>query len=800
MNFNSYTKYLAALLVVGIGIGLNVTALAATIRVPQDQPTITAGVAAANNGDTVLISDGTYNEHGIVITQALTLTSVNGSAVTTVNGQGLVGGGGIFTVNATNTDAVNIQGLTITGGGSSSGTTVKQISGLLEVQNCVFATNYNASIVGSQQSNTMVIDCVIRNNNAENFAGVLGAIVVGCLLVNNTGANNPCVLVNCNATNCTVYNNTGGVLGNPWTVGGMQDGTADNCIFWGNSGYTNQQVYSSTGNTLPVNYSIVQGGYSGTGNLSSNPLFVNPAAGDFFLQTNSPAKNSGDPTILNADGSRSDMGAYGGNFTQPQSFVTNGLVAYYPFNGNANDASGNGHNGTNYGGVLVPDRFSEPNQAFFFNGTNTDNSDTNSFVDLSENPPITGVQTNFSICGWINPAYISQLPHAQTIARGIYWHRANWADIGVRIANSPWVTSSMTTLEFTTISGVFSANQNDNLFASILIPTNAWTAFVATYDGLTKNLYINGSLNVSISYTFPANWNTGFMGEGIGGDFAGQAETFDGVIDDVRIYNRALSTSEVAELYAYESTTPSTTPPSITSQPQPVTVNAFNNASFNVTASGTMPLSYQWSFNGTNISGATASSLTVSNVTPQALGAYAVVVSNASGTITSSNAILSMYPFLATPFDGDVLDWGQNATLSVQAWGTGPLTFQWYDNGVAVLNASNQTLDLSNIQFTNAGLYSVVVSGPLGSVTNTAAQVVVNVAGVSLGFSPTLTIVGVPGFTYVVQSTTNLKNTNSWITLTNMTLTQPIQLFIDTTINASSPFNPQHFYRVLPGQ
>lgn len=239
--------------------------------------------------------------------------------------------------------------------------------------------------------------------------------------------------------------------------------------------------------------------------------------------------------------------------TNAQTFLTNGLVAYYPFNGNANDASGNGHNGTNHGGVLVPDRFGYPNQAYRFDGTNNDNSDTNSFIDLSQNRPITGVQTTFSICGWIKPRYIPQLPHDESIARGIYWHRANWADIGIRIGNSPWVSFSMTTLEFDTISGVQSGNQNDNLYASILIPTNAWTAFVATYDGLTKSLYINGSLNVSIPYTFPANWDTGFMGEGIGGNFAGQAETFDGVIDNIRIYNRALSSNEVAQLYALES-------------------------------------------------------------------------------------------------------------------------------------------------------------------------------------------------------------------------------------------------------
>lgn len=77
---------------------------------------------------------------------------------------------------------------------------------------------------------------------------------------------------------------------------------------------------------------------------------------------------------------------------------------------------------------------------------------------------------------------------------------------------------------------------------------------------------------------------------------------------------------------------------------------------------------------------------------------------------------------------------------------------------------------------------------------------VVEPAGVALGCSPTLTISGVHGYNYVIQSTTNLANTNSWTTVTNLTLTQPVQLWADTNVDASSPFNPTRFYQVLPGQ
>jgi hypothetical protein len=219
-----------------------------------------------------------------------------------------------------------------------------------------------------------------------------------------------------------------------------------------------------------------------------------------------------------------------------------------------------------------------------------------------------------------------------------------------------------------------------------------------------------------------------------------------------------------------------------------------------VTNSGAAPISYQWSLNGTSISGATNSSFTIPNVVQTSLGTYVVVVTNSFGTNTSSNAVLSMYPFLALPFIGVVTDWGKDAKLNVEAWGTGPLNYQWLDNGVAVLNATKATLEFTNIEFTNAGLYSVIVSSTLGSVTNIPEQVVVNPAGVSLGFSPTLTISGVVGYSYIIQSSSNLANTNAWVTLTNLTLTQPVQIWVDTNVDASSPFNPTHFYQVLPSQ
>ena len=314
-------KTLKTVLTTAILGALLTTSHAATIRVPQDQSTIAAAVAAASPGDSILIADGTFSEHGIMLTKPLTLASVHGSSATTVDGQNL---GGIFQINQPNTNKVTISGLTIKYGDVRGGwATIRRVSGILEVRDCIFEQNYcNGGVIDArgaadysilEPDKTRVIDCVFRNNSAENYAGVLGVTATRCLFYGNTGWNNPVVIGISYATNCTAYNNTGGVLSNPWTTGGAGASTLVNCIFWGNSGHNGQQIDPTSPAT--VTYSIVQGGFTGTGNLNSDPLFVNAGSGDFHLRAASPAVNAGDPSIYDVDGTRSDMGAYGGIIT-----------------------------------------------------------------------------------------------------------------------------------------------------------------------------------------------------------------------------------------------------------------------------------------------------------------------------------------------------------------------------------------------------------------------------------------------------------------------------------------------------
>jgi hypothetical protein len=156
---------------------------------------------------------------------------------------------------------------------------------------------------------------------------------------------------------------------------------------------------------------------------------------------------------------------------------------------------------------------------------------------------------------------------------------------------------------------------------------------------------------------------------------------------------------------------------------------------------------------------------------------------------------LSIYPFIRAPFSGTTAIWGRDAALTVGAAGTGPLKYQWYKDGAAIGGGTNQTLALPSIQFTNAGMYSVVVTSPFDSVTNAPVQVVVNPSGVSIALYTGITIDGVVGLTYGIQYSTDLSNTNNWHGMANVTLGVPTELWFDV-----QPASwPRRYYRVVPG-
>ena len=155
-------------------------------------------------------------------------------------------------------------------------------------------------------------------------------------------------------------------------------------------------------------------------------------------------------------------------------------------------------------------------------------------------------------------------------------------------------------------------------------------------------------------------------------------------------------------------------------QPTNQVVKMRGTASFRLTASGTPPLSYQWIFNGTNISGATNSVLTLTNVQLSQAGNYAVLVTSSSGSILSSNAVLTvaMAPIIiAQPASQSVM-LGCDARFNVSALGPTPLSYQWWKDGLALTGQTNLSLTLTNVQTSDFGSYSVVVTNVFGSTTS----------------------------------------------------------------------------------
>ncbi len=160
--------------------------------------------------------------------------------------------------------------------------------------------------------------------------------------------------------------------------------------------------------------------------------------------------------------------------------------------------------------------------------------------------------------------------------------------------------------------------------------TPSATNYPSTYSG---KYFIMDYCNNWINYIDPASPATrNAFGTNIGGSSLSLITGNDGKLYYLSRTNSAL----------YRINYTATGATTITSQPQNITVTAGSSATFTVTATGTAPLSYQWRKNGTNISGATASSYTITNVQPADAATYSVVVGNSAGSFTSNNATLTV--------------------------------------------------------------------------------------------------------------------------------------------------------------
>ena len=188
--------------------------------------------------------------------------------------------------------------------------------------------------------------------------------------------------------------------------------------------------------------------------------------------------------------------------------------------------------------------------------------------------------------------------------------------------------------------------------------------------------------------------------------------------------------------------------PQISAQPQNTSVAAGQTATFSVTATGTAPLSYQWSKNAAAISGATSASYTTAATSASDNGAsFTVAVTNSAGSMTSSAATLTVTggggggavapQITAQPQNASVTA-GQTATFSVTATGTAPLSYQWMKSSTAISGATSASYTTPATATSDSGSsFTVKVSNSAGSMTSNAATL--TVTGGSGAVAPQIT-------------------------------------------------------------
>ncbi len=215
--------------------------------------------------------------------------------------------------------------------------------------------------------------------------------------------------------------------------------------------------------------------------------------------------------------------------------ITSGLVAYYPFDGNANDASGNGRNGFVNGPALTADRFGQQNSAYSFDGM--DYIETRGMPSLS----------SYTISAYVKDANLSD--------EGRIFSNGDWGEV---------FKGSIDLLVYGASPAILNQTGSSQVeYWSDQVITSDWTHVVATYDDSTHiaKIFING-VEVIGHYqrgnSLPTPNQNPIYNFYIGRNGGGSAiKYFTGSMDDLRIYNRALSGTEVQQLYSLGATVPS---------------------------------------------------------------------------------------------------------------------------------------------------------------------------------------------------------------------------------------------------
>ena len=315
------------------------------------------------------------------------------------------------------------------------------------------------------------------------------------------------------------------------------------------------------------NSGLINLDYSTDGGTSWDTIATSTEDNGYYtswIVPNTPSSNC-KIRVSDVDGNPSAVSS--GLFTimDTVSNLSQGLLAYYPFNGNANDASGNGHNGSSNGGISwVNDRFNNPMSAISFDGIN-------SRIEVPHSDKLNYSNDTLSLSLWFNIA--------QHVAFGGLVCKGN------QVSN--YCVSDRLDKKLAIDINHFSST-TEEILTTMTFLTNEWHHLIVIYTPSKINLYVDGQFNNQITLSKLPLINTAPLYFGVDAD--GDWEYLKGKLDEIRIYNRALTDIEILELY---NKSPETTP-DITLQPISQTVTEGQTVTFTVEATCAGPIGFQW--------------------------------------------------------------------------------------------------------------------------------------------------------------------------------------------------------------
>ena len=149
---------------------------------------------------------------------------------------------------------------------------------------------------------------------------------------------------------------------------------------------------------------------------------------------------------------------------------------------------------------------------------------------------------------------------------------------------------------------------------------------------------------------------------------------------------------------------------------------------FTTSIVGQGPFSYQWQFNGTNLSNATNLNFTLPGAQLSDEGTYSIVVSNSFGLTTNSVSLSVSPTIIINPPQNQIAFPGGTATFTIGVQAIIPVTYQWQFNGANSDGETNNSLILTNLQYTQGGTYSIIFNDSFESITNNVTLSLVPVA------------------------------------------------------------------------